>query len=61
MLKTLFKYVPNMIVRERIMDNLPMPVVLDEIGKPQGFKLVRYGGFGHTKQNGQVAYAHIFA
>ena len=60
MLKSLFKDAFYMAVSEGIMDNLALPVVLDEIGKPQRFQLMRYCGFCHTKQDGQVTNAHFF-
>jgi hypothetical protein len=59
MLKTLFKNVPDMAVGKGVKDNFPLFIGFHEIGKPEGFKLVGYGGFGHVEESGKVADAHF--
>lgn len=61
MLKPFFEYIFYMAVGERIIDDFALLFIFDEIGKPQRFELMGYGGFRHVQQDGQIAHAHFIA
>jgi hypothetical protein len=61
MLKAFFKNVPDMAISQGIKDIFALFIGFYEVGKPERFKLVGYGGFGHVQQSGKVANTHFVA
>jgi hypothetical protein len=55
----LVKNHPHMFIIQGIVDYLAVPPVLDQLGLPQGPKLVRDGRFGHPQQGRDIADAHF--
>ena len=59
MAHTLFKYLLNMIVIQRIIDHLAVSSVFDQGSLLKHPQLMRYGGLGHVQEIGNVTDTHL--
>jgi hypothetical protein len=57
--QALLENIAYMTVVERVKDCLAILAAFDETRLTECAKLVRDGGFSHTKQNGYIAHAHL--